>query len=155
MAALYAERWEIETTFKELKTQQIGSGTILTSKTPDGILQQIWGHLLVHYALRVHMVEATRANADALDPDRLSFTTCLRAARRIALMPPADFPPHQHRPLRLMLDELLANINPPRRPRTSPRAIKRIICRYRVKKPGETDTIAESQPHTIRMSLLT
>lgn len=93
LAALYTERWEIETTFKELKTQQIGAGTVLTSKTPDGILQQIWGHLLVHYALRVHMIEATRVNADALDPDRLSFTTCLRAARRIALMPPADFPP--------------------------------------------------------------
>ncbi|MFI9588423.1 IS4 family transposase [Streptomyces sp. NPDC052236] len=95
LAALYTERWEIETTFKELKTQQIGTGTVLTSKTPDGILQQIWGHLLVHYALRVHMLEAARANADALDPDRLSFTTCLRAARRIALMPPAVFSPSE------------------------------------------------------------
>ncbi|WP_329202244.1 IS4 family transposase [Streptomyces sp. NBC_01435] len=93
LAALYTERWEVETTFKELKTQQIGAGTVLASKTPDGILQQIWGHLLVHYALRVHMLEAARANADALDPDRLSFTTCLRAARRIALMPPAGFSP--------------------------------------------------------------
>jgi hypothetical protein len=27
----------------------------------------------------------------------------------------------------LVLDELLANVNPPRRPRTSPRVIKRII----------------------------
>ncbi|WP_345174011.1 hypothetical protein [Streptomyces lavendulae] len=40
----------------------------------------------------MHMLEATRANNDALDPDRLSFTTCLRAARRIVLMPPSDFP---------------------------------------------------------------
>ncbi|MER5886980.1 IS4 family transposase [Streptomyces sp. NPDC001941] len=99
LAALYTERWEIETTFKELKTQQIGANTVLTSKTPDGVLQQIWGHLLVHYALRVHMLEAARANTDALDPDRLSFTTCLRAARRIALMPPADFPPSPPQPL--------------------------------------------------------
>lgn len=98
LAALYTERWEIETTFKELKTQQIGAGTVLTSKTPDGILQQIWGHLLVHYALRVHMLEAARANTDALDPDRLSFTTCLRAARRIALMPPAAFSPSPPQP---------------------------------------------------------
>ncbi|MFE2720693.1 IS4 family transposase [Streptomyces mirabilis] len=93
LAALYTERWEIESTFKELKAQQIGAGQVLASKTPDGILQQIWGHLLVHYALRVHMLQAARANAENLDPDRLSFMTCLRAARRITMMPPADFSP--------------------------------------------------------------
>ncbi|MFF1918902.1 transposase [Streptomyces sp. NPDC058239] len=93
LAALYTERWEIESTFKELKAQQIGAGQVLASKTPDGILQQIWGHLLVHYALRVHMLQAARANTENLDPDRLSFTTCLRAARRITMMPPADFFP--------------------------------------------------------------
>ncbi|MER5915127.1 hypothetical protein ABT124_32875 [Streptomyces sp. NPDC001982] len=55
--------------------------------------QQLWGHLLVHYALRVHMLEAARANREDLDPDRLSFMTCLRVARRITMMPPAAFPP--------------------------------------------------------------
>ncbi|PNE43532.1 hypothetical protein [Streptomyces noursei] len=53
----------------------------------------IWGHLLVHYALRVHMLQVARANSEALDPDRLSFQTCLRATRRITMMPPAGFPP--------------------------------------------------------------
>ncbi|WP_369395441.1 transposase [Streptomyces sp. CG1] len=56
LAALYTERWEIETTFKELKAQQIGAGQVLSSKTPHGIRQQIWGHLLVNYVLRVHML---------------------------------------------------------------------------------------------------
>ncbi|MET9387646.1 hypothetical protein ABZY09_43220 [Streptomyces sp. NPDC002928] len=85
--------WQIESTFKELKAQQIGAGQVLASKTPDGILQQIWGHLLVPYALRVHMLQAARANTENLDPDRLSFMTCLRAARRIRMMPPADLFP--------------------------------------------------------------
>ncbi|MGW0632053.1 IS4 family transposase [Streptomyces sp. NPDC002758] len=93
LAALYTERWEIESTFKELKAQQIGAGQVLASKTPDGVFQQIWGHLLVHYALRVHILQAARANTENLDPDRLSFLTCLRAARRITMMPPADFSP--------------------------------------------------------------
>ncbi|REK84507.1 hypothetical protein DY245_42880 [Streptomyces inhibens] len=44
------KRWEIETTIKELKPQQIGAGEVLSIKTPDSIRQQIWGHLLVHYA---------------------------------------------------------------------------------------------------------
>jgi hypothetical protein len=40
-AAVYQERWEAEAVFAELKTHQRGSHVVLTSKTPDGVLQQI------------------------------------------------------------------------------------------------------------------
>ena len=52
LAAAYAQRWEIESTFDELKTHQRGPRTVLRSKSPDLVLQEIWGHLCCHYAIR-------------------------------------------------------------------------------------------------------
>jgi hypothetical protein len=52
LAGLYCQRWEIETALDELKTHQRGPGEVLRSRSPDGVEQEIWGHLLVHYAIR-------------------------------------------------------------------------------------------------------
>ncbi|MDJ0395347.1 IS4 family transposase, partial [Rhodococcus sp. G-MC3] len=43
-------------------------------------LQEIWGHLCCHYAIRTLMVDAARAGGQ--DPDRASFVAALRIARR-------------------------------------------------------------------------
>jgi hypothetical protein len=80
LAALYTERWELETALDELKTHQRGPGTVLRSKDPDGVCQEVWAHLLVHYAIRTLMHQA--ALAGEVDPDRLSFTRSLHIARR-------------------------------------------------------------------------
>jgi hypothetical protein len=82
LAALYRERWEIESALDELKTHQRGPGVVLRSKTPEGVLQEAYGLLLTHYAIRRLMHDAALA-AD-LDPDRISFLQSLRAARRSA-----------------------------------------------------------------------
>ncbi|MGW7595096.1 IS4 family transposase, partial [Streptomyces rubiginosohelvolus] len=50
LAALYCERWEVESVFAEIKTHQRGARIVLSSKTPDGVRQQVWAHLLVHHA---------------------------------------------------------------------------------------------------------
>ena len=39
LAALYAQRWEIESIFDELKTHQRGPRVILRSRTPAGVYQ--------------------------------------------------------------------------------------------------------------------
>ncbi|MFU8841954.1 MAG: hypothetical protein ACNA8R_14770 [Nitriliruptoraceae bacterium] len=53
---------------------------MLRSKAPDGVYQEIYGYLLVHYAIRTLMHDAA---LDAkLDPDRLSFIRSLRVVRR-------------------------------------------------------------------------
>jgi IS4 transposase len=91
LAALYQERWEIESVFAEIKTHQRGAKVVLSSKTPDGVLQQIWAHLLVHHALRELMLR-TAATRD-LDPDRISFTETLRSARRSVTVTPGGFSP--------------------------------------------------------------
>ena len=64
----------------ELKIHQRGPGMVLRSKTPNGVRQEAWSHLLVHYALRALMHDT--AVAGNLDPDRLSFTATLRIVRR-------------------------------------------------------------------------
>jgi hypothetical protein len=90
LAAAYVQRWEIELAFDELKTHQRGPRTVLRSKSPDLVLQEIWGHLCCHYAIRTLMVEAA-AHAGR-DPDRVSFVTALRITRQ-SIAHQGDFPP--------------------------------------------------------------
>ena len=90
LAAAYTQRWEIELTFDELKTHQRGPRTVLRSKSPDLVLQEIWGHLCCHYAIRCLMTEA--ATHSGHDPDRVSFVTALRLTRQ-TLAHPGAFPP--------------------------------------------------------------
>ena len=94
LAALYHERWEMETAFDELKTHLRGGQRVLRSKTPDLVRQEAWGFLLAHFALRALMHEAALgALPRARDPDTLSFTHALRTIRRtlphVAALPPS------------------------------------------------------------------
>jgi Insertion element 4 transposase N-terminal/Transposase DDE domain len=90
LAALYTERWEVETALAELKTTQRGPRQVLRSKSPQLVAQEVWAHLLVHYALR--QVMHTAALEADLDPDRLSFVRTLRVIRRQVIAAPAFSP---------------------------------------------------------------
>jgi hypothetical protein len=90
LALAYSQRWEIESVFDELKTHQRGPRTVLRSKSPELVLQEIWGHLCCHYAIRTLMCEA--ADHAHVDPDRVSFVAALRIARR-SISAARDFPP--------------------------------------------------------------
>ena len=80
LAALYHERWEIETAFDELKTHLRGAKVVLRSKTPDLVRQEFYGLMMAHFAIRRLMHEAAlKANQD---PDRLSFLHAVRVIRR-------------------------------------------------------------------------
>jgi hypothetical protein len=91
LAPLYGERWELEGTLDELKAHQRGARVVLRSKHPDGVYQEAYGYLCTHYAIRRLMHDA--ALQAALDPDRLSFTRSLRAARRSTRSHPGFSPP--------------------------------------------------------------
>lgn len=80
LATAYAQRWEIESTFDELKTHQRGPRAVLRSKSPELVQQEIWGHLCCHYAIRTLMLDA--ATHSGHDPDRISFVAALRITRR-------------------------------------------------------------------------
>jgi len=91
LAALYHERWEIETALDELKTHLRGAKIVLRSKTPDLVRQEMFGLLMTHFAVRGLMHEAA-LKADK-DPDRLSFLHAVRVIRRklprFAAIPPS------------------------------------------------------------------
>ncbi len=91
LAALYRERWELEGVIDELKTHQRGPRIVLRSKHPDGVIQEAYGYLCTHYAIR-RLLHDAALRAD-LDPDRLSFTRGLRAARRSTRSHPGFSPP--------------------------------------------------------------
>ncbi|MGF1432549.1 IS4 family transposase [Kitasatospora sp. LaBMicrA B282] len=101
LAALYAQRWEIESTLDEIKNHQGGPGLVLRSQHPRGVEQEIFAFLLVHHALRDLMHQA--ALKAGHDPDRISFTRTLRVVRRhvtgqAALSPLPAHPGHRPEP---------------------------------------------------------
>ena len=80
LAALYHERWGIETALAELKTHLRGAKLVLRSKTPDLVRQEFYGLMMAHFAVRGLMHEAA-LKAD-VDPDQLSFLHAVRVVRR-------------------------------------------------------------------------
>lgn len=78
---LYHRRWEIETTFRELKISQ-GMKTHLRSRTGEGIAYEVAGHVLFYLLVRWMMVEA--ATQHGQDPLRLSFTHAMRELQDIS-----------------------------------------------------------------------
>ncbi len=80
LAALYHERWEIETALKELKIYVRGAGIVPRSRTEELIKQEFFGLMMSQYAIRGLMHEAA-LQADR-DPDRLSFMHAIRVVRR-------------------------------------------------------------------------
>jgi hypothetical protein len=92
LAALYHERWEIETALDELKTHLRGAQIVLRSKTPELVEQEFYGLLMAHFAIRGLMHEAALRAEE--DPDRLSFVHSVRVVQRrlprfVALPPSA------------------------------------------------------------------
>lgn len=91
LAALYHERWEIETALDELKTHLRGAQIVLRSKTPELVQQEFFGLLMAHFAIRGLMHEAALKAEE--DPDRLSFLHAVRVVQRrmarFAAIPPS------------------------------------------------------------------
>jgi hypothetical protein len=101
---LYHRRWEIETTYYELKVTQ-GMETSLRSRTPEGIGYEVAGHVLLYFLVRWLMVEA--AATENADPLRISFKHALDELLDIAsilVITPADHV------ARVLLPRLLARI---------------------------------------------
>jgi hypothetical protein len=90
LAELYRARWEIETALGSLKTQLKGAVIVLRSKTPDGVIQEIWALLCAYHAVR-DLISAAAAMAGK-DPLRISFASALDVVRG-PVGDPGPFPP--------------------------------------------------------------
>jgi hypothetical protein len=80
LANEYHQRWEIENTIDELKTHLLGRKTPIRSLKPREVVQEIYGWLLGHYAVRYLMF--TAAQQAGISPLRLGFTGTLKVIRR-------------------------------------------------------------------------
>lgn len=56
LAAEYHQRWEVENTIDELKTHLLGRKTPIRSLKPRQVVQEIYGWLLGHWAVRGKMI---------------------------------------------------------------------------------------------------
>jgi hypothetical protein len=133
VACAYHERWEVEIVIDEIDTHQRLVGRTLRSLTPVGVIQELYGILLAHYAVRWLMHQAA-LQAD-LDPDRLSFVHALEIVRdavpEFQLITPAQQPRLYIR----MLHDIAAKRLPERRARTNPRVVKRKMSNFKLKRP--------------------
>ena len=80
LAQQYHQRWEAENTLNEFKTHLNARKVPVRSKTPRLVVQEIYGWLLGHWAVRSLMFQA--AQHGEISPLRLSFTGSLRVMRR-------------------------------------------------------------------------
>ena len=137
LAALYAERWEFETTLAEVKTHQRGPRVVLRSKSPEGVRQEAYGLFLTHYAIRALMAEV--ADSRGVDPDRVSFTRSLHAARRSARSGIGAGAKNLGEALRAVVIEIGHELLPERRLRAAGRVVKRKMSNYGVRRTIHCD----------------
>ena len=132
LVRLYHERWEIESAFYALRHTLL-RGTVLRSQDPAGLKQELWAQLTVYQLLRTAMVDAIEAQPGA-DPDRASFTIALEAARDHIILTATAPDTTRHASIGVLDTAIgtaiLAGLLPPRRHRTSARAVKAGRTRY-------------------------
>ena len=154
LIALYHERWEHELTYLALRHTLL-EGRVLRSADPPGLEQELWALLALYQSLRRAMVTAVET-VPGTDPDRASFTTALITAQDLLV-----------RGQGVVTDRVdlagdigravLADLLPPRRPRTSVRKVKSPLSRYNKKDPHRPDrstpitalTITIDDPETL------
>lgn len=124
LAQMYRQRWEIELGFREIKQSLQQGQSVLRSRQPELVMQEVWGVLIAHTLLRRWM--RLMAQHAAVEPARISFHTtkhAIVAALNAVHLARAGVLPAQ---LRRLLDETHHFVLPPRRHhRTFPREVKR------------------------------
>jgi hypothetical protein len=147
LACTYHERWEIELVIDEQDTHQLGQhhpASPLRSRKPRGVIQELYGLMLAHYAVRFLMHQAA-LRADE-DPDRLSFVGALRiiqdSVADFEMAAPELVPRLCQRLLRDLADALL----PERVPRIEPRVVKRKVIKWPLKRPEHYRSLQPTRP---------
>ena len=110
------------------------ASTVLRSKTPELVRQELWGLLMAHFAIRQLMAQV--AWQHEVDPDRLSFTHALRVIKRkmpqAAAFPPAQLPAWRE----AMLDEIYRGKCVSSRGQLNPRGVKRKMSGFSIRHRG-------------------
>ena len=80
LAPEYHQRWEVENSADEVKVHHVERPVHIRSQRPREVIQEVYGLLLAHLAVRTLMFHA--AERIGIDPDRLSFVNTVRIIRR-------------------------------------------------------------------------
>src|SRR6266571_501252 len=133
LAALYHERWHVELVIDEIKTTVRLSARTLRSLTPQGVLQELYGLLLAHVAVRSLMLQAA-TEAD-LAPTQLSFTGTVRILDESLASLSLASPAHRLTLKKSLLLEIATERLPAQRLRFQARVVKRVRSKYERKLP--------------------
>jgi hypothetical protein len=146
---VYHERWEEELALDEIKTHLGARAIPIRSRTPAGVVQEIYGLILAHYVVRRVMHDA--AVVASQDPDRLSFLDSLRVLQ-------CQLPESPQVPTETWYRRLLAEVRQqklrPRRERWYPRVIKRKMSNWMKKRPEHRNPPQPTKPFREAVVLL-
>lgn len=137
LASLYAERWEVEGCYEELKITQCGLRRLrsLRSGTVEGVAQEFWANCVL-YQLSRDLAHRGAAMTPDRDCDRISFSLVQDVLRRGTQQARA-----QTRRVGSLIARAAWELATPhtlltRRDRSYPRALKSGTRRYPVRKPA-------------------
>lgn len=152
LACEYHQRWEVEITIDEVNTHQRLPNIPLRSQKPAGVIQEAYGLLIAHYAVRVVMHEA--AMQTRLDPDRLSFINAVRIIRDAIAEFQMTTPEQLPRLYQRLLDDIARHRLPERDNRSNPRVVKRKMSKFKLKRDKHRQWPQPSKPFQEAIVLL-
>ena len=130
---LYHERWELELGFDEVKTHALERSETLRSKSPQRVLQELWGLAIAYNLVRLEMLQV--ANRLQLPPTRISFRHSLMLVRNFLVTAWLASPGVLPKRLQALHEEIALLVLPKRRPRRYARAVKIKMSNYAKKAP--------------------
>jgi hypothetical protein len=136
LAALCQQRWESESSFRQVKTFQRGPQEILRSGDPELVRQEAWAHLAVHHCLTRIIMRL--AGGEGTDPDRISFVKVLKHVRRSVIRQAAQASAQVRQFMAMMAAKAGRKPgNGARRLREADRRLKRPASKYSFRKAGQ------------------
>ncbi|WP_217541753.1 IS4 family transposase [Vibrio metschnikovii] len=128
---VYFERWEIESSYGEIKHDMLEDELLLRSQSVEGIEQEVWGILIAYNLVRL---EISRIAKEAkVSPLRISFMMALRDIQDelmwCAIASPGSIP----KKLRAMRERVKRYILPERKKRPKSRTVRMSKTRYPVR----------------------
>ena len=144
LVVAYHQRWEVEITIDEADTHQRRPLRPFRSRTPLGVLQEVYGLLLAHYLVRAIMHQA--ALQVQVAPDRLSFVNSVRILRDAVFQAHIVAPSQAKDWYLRLLQDIGRQLLPERDNRSNPRVIKRKMSKFDLKRDEHRHWPQPSKP---------
>ena len=130
---LYHERWQIELAYRDIKSTMLERQECIRSKTPEAVMQELWGILLAYNLVRLEIERA--AGRHSVRPAMLSFIYTLRQLRSCWHLLSFDFPGTIPKRLVEARDAIADMLLATQERESYPRAVKIKMSNYPRKKP--------------------